>query len=428
MGDGAEEALLWGWQSAPDQRGTIDILWSCLATTFLCSWSCVCLNLPPPDSTPTQGLMQRIRWQLFTIFFPEVTVSLAAEQWESANQGVKKFRDLGYDDTFFNHKHAFFVDMGGILLQSPAFPAFPIDSQQLAYLVEHGYLSMPAIADDDIADKSKADNFARALAAVQIIWFTLQCVGRWIQGLGLSTLELSTIAFILCSLNMQFFWYRKPYDVRSPIILHTEHTISSILVNAGEAACRPYKRTPLDFIKPPPDDKSLVAPFWFGVDSVFHRPEDGGRRPIRCFGNNKTMPPAGISNNERIYGIFLEFLYFGLHFLGVFCPFPSTTERWLWVAANATLTLLLTIYMLAIYVGHKLQARFGLWMFQKETRSILELIEIMPGWLKFAIHAPFIGLYVAARAYTLVESFYGLRALPPRLYVCVEWSNFFPHL
>jgi hypothetical protein len=32
-----DDALLWGWQSAPDQRGTIDILWSCLATTFLCS-------------------------------------------------------------------------------------------------------------------------------------------------------------------------------------------------------------------------------------------------------------------------------------------------------------------------------------------------------------------------------------------------------
>jgi hypothetical protein len=286
---------------------------------------------------------------------------------------------------------------------------------------------MPSIADDDIADKSKADGFARALTAVQIIWFTLQCIGRWIQGLGLTTLELSTVAFILCSINMQFFWYRKPYDVRSPIILQTQHTISSILLNAGVAACRPYSRTPLDFIKPPPDDKSLIAPFWFGVDSVFHRPEDGGRRPIRCFGNNKTMPPAGISNNERLYGIFLELLYFGLHFLGVLCEFPSPAERQLWIAANATLTALLMVYMLAIYVGHKVQAKFGLLMFDKETKSILELIEIMPSWLKIAIHAPFIGLYIAARAYTLFESFYGLRALPVKLYLCVEWSNFLPH-
>ena len=29
-------------------------------------------------------------------FFPEVVTSMAAEQWESANQSVQEFRRLGY--------------------------------------------------------------------------------------------------------------------------------------------------------------------------------------------------------------------------------------------------------------------------------------------------------------------------------------------
>ncbi|KAK5663613.1 hypothetical protein OQA88_4044 [Cercophora sp. LCS_1] len=384
------------------------------------------LHIPRPEATETQFFLQRVRWQLFTIFFPEVTVSLAAEQWESANQGVAKFKELGHP--WWSQRHAFFADMGGIVLESPGFPPFPIDWQQLAYLVENGYVPMPNITNDDIADKSKADGFARALAVVQIVWFTLQCVGRWAQNLGLCTLELSTLAFIFCSLNMQYFWYFKPYDIRSPFVIHTEYPMRTVLLQAGDAARHPYSRTPLDFVKPPPDDRSLIAPFWFGVESIISVLEDRGRRPIRCFSNHKTMPPAGITARERLYGVFLELFYFGLHFMGLLLEFPSRVERALWVAANGTLTTLLVVYMIAIYVGHKVQARFGMWLFGKKTESIMGLIEVMPRWAKVIIHGPFIFVYVIARGYVLVEGFLGLRALPPKLFVTVEWANFLLHL
>jgi hypothetical protein len=36
-----------GWTPAPNNRGTIDILWSSCLTIFLCSWTALCLNLPP---------------------------------------------------------------------------------------------------------------------------------------------------------------------------------------------------------------------------------------------------------------------------------------------------------------------------------------------------------------------------------------------
>ena len=111
------EAFL-GWQSQPNVRGTIEIIYGCVATIGLCSWSCLCLNIPSPDTTAAGAFLNRFCWQIFTIVFPEVTVAIAAEQWESANQGVEKFRELGYDPSVWTRRHAFFADMGGVHLQT----------------------------------------------------------------------------------------------------------------------------------------------------------------------------------------------------------------------------------------------------------------------------------------------------------------------
>ena len=35
-----------GWVSSPDNRGTVDILWSCASTIFVCTWVMLHLNVP----------------------------------------------------------------------------------------------------------------------------------------------------------------------------------------------------------------------------------------------------------------------------------------------------------------------------------------------------------------------------------------------
>lgn len=101
---------------------------------------------------------------IFTIFFPEVVVAFAAEQWESAYQCVGDFKKLGYP--LWTVRHAFFADMGGFHLQSPDFPAFPIDGQQLLYLVDQKHIPYPNVDQDTIRDKNKADGFARAATLI----------------------------------------------------------------------------------------------------------------------------------------------------------------------------------------------------------------------------------------------------------------------
>ena len=254
-----------GWIHQPDGRGTLDIIQSCLLTIFLCSWSALCLNVPVPARHRWTFLQFKVNWMIFTIFFPEVVVAFAAEQWESACQSVEDFKRLGYPE--WTMRHAFFADMGGYHLQAPDFPPFPVDRQQLIYLVDRKHITYPDVSEDTIRDKNKADGFARAITLVQMTWFSIQCIARTIQHLAMSTFELSTLAFIFCSLNMFFFWFHKPLDVEAPITIRSDTKLADILIAAGDRARAPYKVTPLDFLDPPERRTSIIALCKFGLVS-----------------------------------------------------------------------------------------------------------------------------------------------------------------
>lgn len=57
--------------------------------------------------------------------------------------------------------HAFFADMGGFLLQTDDSSMFPLDAEQLYYLVSKNYIEYPNIDKEDIEDKNKSDGLAR---------------------------------------------------------------------------------------------------------------------------------------------------------------------------------------------------------------------------------------------------------------------------
>ncbi|KAF2185266.1 hypothetical protein K469DRAFT_708051 [Zopfia rhizophila CBS 207.26] len=415
-----------GWVSQPQGRGTFDIILSCLTTTFLCSWSALCLNVPEPGTTRWGFLRYKLRWQLFTVFFPEMIMAMAAEQWESANQSVAAFAKLGH--TGWTMRHAFFADMGGFLLAAPDFPPFPVDGQQIAYLVEHEYLPLPSVTEAGIRDKNKADGFARCLTLVQIFWFSIQCIGRAVQRLGLTTFELSTIAFVLCTLHTFFFWAQKPLDVQTPIVLPTTHRIRDVLIKAGPPAERSYSRTPLDFLKPSSDPKSMTAPFWFGLGTIFDVGKESPTRPIRTFGNNKTFPPAGLSWLQSAYGILFVLAFIGIHLIGWNFVFPTPVERILWRIAALALQGLILVYLVALPTAPFICRRLAWLMYGKKVSTALEFAALLPRWAKLAMAIPVALTYTLARAYIILEGFISLRALPAVLFTSVSWSQFIPHL
>src|SRR5256885_8314531 len=73
------------------------------------------------------------------------------------------------------------------------------------------------------------DHFIRIITVVQVLWFSVNCIGRLIQRMELTTLELTTLAFIFSMLATSVCWRHKPSDVGYPIVLKTETTIAEIL-------------------------------------------------------------------------------------------------------------------------------------------------------------------------------------------------------
>jgi hypothetical protein len=180
---------------------------------------------------------------LLAIIGPEFVLSFAIGQWASARRSKKEF-----DKPEWTMRHAFFADMGGFVLQPRESAPFSINAKQLHWLVTNGYMPIPAIQDSDISDKSKADGFAKIVTIFQVSWFLLQILGRAVQKLAITTLELSAIAIVVCTLATFFCWLKKPLDVAVPIIINISASSSEILLRAGDSAAKPYLQTPLDFV------------------------------------------------------------------------------------------------------------------------------------------------------------------------------------
>jgi hypothetical protein len=376
-------------------------------------------------------MKDKLRWMFFTLFWPEITLGVAYEQWESASQCVEdysKMKKKGHEN--WTMRHAFFADMGRFLLKAPDFPGFPVDGQQLLYLIENDYIPYPNVDNDTIWDKNKADGFARAITLIQITWFSIQCIGRGIQHLTLSTLELLTINMIFCTVFTFYFWNNKPLDIQTPIILRTDTTIAEILVKAGDQAREPYKLTPLDFIAARPTPSNFVAAWWWGLGLCF----DGilfqineKNRPISTFSNSRAIPPRGYSFWSFFIRILLSAGYFALHFAGWNFILPTAIEQKLWRAAMIYFLGLYATYVVVFFVVTLLSGWIARKYFHKEASSFIEVASMFPKWFQLGALIPIYGSYGVVRMYIVIEGFISLRSLPVDAYDSVNWSDFIPH-
>src|SRR5271155_5787431 len=104
--------------------------------------------------------------------------------------------------------HAFLADMGGFILDVEGYENFPLNAKQVHYLVKKGYVNYEEVglSKEAITDKNKGEALVRLITVVQILWFTLNTLGRAIQRLAITTLELTTLGFIMCTLGTYCLW------------------------------------------------------------------------------------------------------------------------------------------------------------------------------------------------------------------------------
>lgn len=85
------------WYSAPNFRGTWDLIVSCVLTLVICVWSALHLNVPVETSRLKGRNIRRLRWILLGIFAPEVVVSTAFAQYLTARSLRSEIRkDIDY--------------------------------------------------------------------------------------------------------------------------------------------------------------------------------------------------------------------------------------------------------------------------------------------------------------------------------------------
>ncbi|KAK4444478.1 hypothetical protein QBC34DRAFT_308720 [Podospora aff. communis PSN243] len=107
-------------------RSTLDILWSSLATIFLCTWTVQHLNIPhPSEASGLASMWRKMKWMLVMIIAPEFMVGkalgdcVAALASESCPIMQRKAKESG---TSWTMTHAFYANMSGFLLQGRESP------------------------------------------------------------------------------------------------------------------------------------------------------------------------------------------------------------------------------------------------------------------------------------------------------------------
>ncbi|KAI9808922.1 MAG: hypothetical protein M1827_007147 [Pycnora praestabilis] len=376
-------------------------------------------------------MSRRLFWMGLAIAGPEFVLTYASGQWGTAEASVKLFHDSGYKQ--WTLRHGFFADMGGFLLEPRDSTPFPITSRHLHWLLVQDYLPYPDVTTEEIWDKSKQDTIAKIITCFQIGYLVLQCLGRAAQHLAITTMELSALAIVVCSILTSLCWLQKPLDVRSPIRLPIAASIDEILKEAGEIAAKPYKQTPLDFV----DD---LGPSWaLNVQPFMHMPVTPYERPIPRFGNDR-LP--NLSGHQETVLCFSTLAYAAIHLAGWNFTFPTKTELVLWRVSSMflfgnTVAFWIVETSAAWYRVGRWQ-RFFYMVFNPSKLGDVEMARLrreasrepkkLPLKPEFWGIFPLAITYAAARGYLIVEIFLGLRSLEPSAYLCVNWASFIPHI
>ncbi|KAH7080480.1 hypothetical protein BKA63DRAFT_506520 [Paraphoma chrysanthemicola] len=414
-----------GWRSSPDGRGTLNIIWSCLFTVFICCWTASHPDIPRPGSSWTKRALDKIVCLLVAAIAPEFLVFIALCEWAAARDSRRK-RDVSGDTPGWSVVHHYYANMGGFCMQwkddaDGSVKMGFLDGDQVATLLHQNEISDSAhLSREAIEDRGKADWLVKVLALLQMAWLVIQCVARVGQKLPLTTLELSTLAYIPCALLIFYLWWDKPYDIGQPTMVFFKDQ---------------NHQRPIQIV-----GGSKALAYMSGVD----RPRGTIIRQYQNFPMTRNCIDAVQSCFFRIKSFSIASVFVGIFYAifgGIHCaawnfPFPTKFEQLAWRVCSIILAisipaswLLTRLVMICLECGtsdtllfgsnNKARVRVKLWPFssRKFTVSGVESIQAM-GAIAYAL----------ARMYLIFEVFFNLRDLPATCYDTVSWSDYLPHI
>lgn len=424
-----------GWVEQPDFRGSFDIITTCTTTVFICTYSMLVLNLPAPKEPPIRHIGRRILWMCIGIFGPEFPLTFAAGQWSRAKQSTKDFVEAGHKS--WTMRHAFFADMGGFVLKPQEGPAFPINGRQLLWLVTKKKIELPPITMEELWDKSKQDKIVKIITAIQVTYFVLQCIGRAAQNLAITTLELNTLAIVICSLMTSYAWLHKGADVFIPFTLQCSLTAEEL--SDGNK----WDLTPLDFI----DDHT--PGYSINVQPFMRMPVIPATRPIQRIPDDRF--PTNPYGAQEYLLCFATMVFTGIHLAAWNMSFPTRIEKVLWRTSSLTLFGITVAFWVVETVAS--WGRLGRWkklylwftvqkkklrqhdaemaakrrQTDEERQSAGNTGREFPRKWEFCSVTALAIIYGVGRLYLIVEAFLEFRNMPASAFLTVDWAQYFPH-
>lgn len=406
----ADSSLIYGWQPSPNQRGTMEIIWSCVFTIFLCLWAMLHLNLPAPTDGFWMIFWRKARWLLLGVLAPEVLMLIACGQWCSAHRSVRQMRAMGFDQTQWSLTHAFFADSGGIVLQLQDGHLAPLSAKQLAWWIEQRYTRLPEIKEKDISDKSKADMSTKALAFCQTTWFLINLVFRAVKNLPVTPLELASAALALTSLTTLSFWFRKPMDVQQPYIIKTGEPSSSVRESKIDTSTEIYiDAATLEQVEP----RAYISRKWSRrLLSLICR-MGLQKQCMDRIPNDRDPQLLGFRQHATLGVATAAFA--SIHFVDWHFAFATNAEAIIWRTNCCVMWGLLATYGTAEVIICCMEKHQNLGM---DTAGGYKLK--WPACLWFLVPAI---IYFCARLVLIVGVFVNLRSLPEEAFVQVQWTS-----
>ena len=232
-------------------RGTIGLLWQCLTTIFLCTYTAQHFDIPPKPLNLKRTMGRDTLWVLGTLFVPEVLLGKSYLDFLAAKRLRDRWNVLPVDREV-GLKQAFFVVCNGLSVQYLhsdgrsyktleseatdfwALKPVPLgkrldleelDLKQRHILILLDHLSEAHLSKDVIDAASHIDILSKLVTCTQAGWTGIQIIARLVERLDVSLLEIITAGFILTAIVSYVNWLKKPYnigqtkEVRVPLIL-----------------------------------------------------------------------------------------------------------------------------------------------------------------------------------------------------------------
>lgn len=203
-----------GWVDESNTRDTFGILSSCMATTVLCVWTALDLNIPSLGKrdgadTAAQGSGEKqagfflVCWLLIWSSIQRgISTQTLAKCYHVRRDSIssKEHIEPRSEDpgTKWTMVHALYAVMGEFVLKASAASDFlpgkadrmTLTGSGVRYMLEHQPNLLPHVTEDHIFDKSEPSAFAKTLVCIQVVWFILQCITRLAASLPISLLEV----------------------------------------------------------------------------------------------------------------------------------------------------------------------------------------------------------------------------------------------